>query len=92
MNDYQSNTLKVQKQTFGDASLEKTVKEVVDHLVKSVFENLDDVQKKHRGRRGKDRREKHSVIKKSNVIDNYEEGVSQDEIAEKYNINRSLVS
>ena len=77
---------------FGDASLGKTVKEVVDHLVKSVFENLEDVQKNHSGRRGKDRREKYSAIKKSNIIDDYEEGVSQDEIAEKYNINRSLTS
>ena len=82
----------VQKQMFGNASLKKTVKEVVDHLVKSVSENLEDVQKKHSGRHRKDRCEKHSVIKKSNIVDDCEEGVSQDEIAEKYNINRSLVS
>ena len=41
---------------------------------------------------GKERREKHSVIKKSNVIDEYENGATQDKLAEKYNINRSLVS
>ena len=43
------------------------------------------------GRRGKERCEKHSAIKKSNVIDEYENGATQDELAEKYNINRSLV-
>lgn len=44
------------------------------------------------GRRGKDRREKHSFIKKSNVIDDFEAGMDQDVIAEHYSINRSLVS
>ena len=43
-------------------------------------------------RRGKDRREKHSIIKNANVIDDMEMGdLSQEKIASKYNINRSLV-
>ena len=43
-------------------------------------------------RRGKDRRNKYTAIMKSNVIDEYENGATQDQLEEKYNINRSLVS
>lgn len=43
-------------------------------------------------RRGQDHREKHSIFKKSNVIDDVEMGeLSIDDIASKYNINRSMV-
>jgi len=43
-------------------------------------------------RRGQNRREQHSAIRKAKVIHDYEAGISQDVIAAKYNINRSLVS
>ena len=49
-------------------------------------------EKQKSKRRGKDRRNKYTAIMKSNVIDEYENGATQDQLEEKYNINRSLVS
>ena len=43
-------------------------------------------------RRGNNHRERHSIIKKSNVIEEVElEELTIEEIAEKYSINRSMV-
>lgn len=68
-----------------------------DLIVKSVLENVlnkcvqtVESSSKPSGRRGKDRREKHSFIKNSNVIDDFEAGMDQDVIAEHYSINSML--
>lgn len=51
-----------------------------------------DVTSKKGKRRGANRREQHSVQLKAEVIHDKESGLTQDAIAEKYRINRSLVS
>ena len=45
-------------------------------------------EKRRSMRRGKDRRNKYTAIMKSNVIDEYENGATQDQLEEKYNIGR----
>ena len=49
-------------------------------------------EKEKSKRRGKDRRRKYTAIMKSNVIDEYENGATQEQLEERYSINRSLVS
>ncbi|MEO0683927.1 MAG: hypothetical protein AAFY76_02490 [Cyanobacteria bacterium J06649_11] len=73
------------------------VKELVDDLVTSVCSSAPEesettTQKPASNRRGQNRREQHSAIRKAQVIHDYEAGIGQDVIAAKYKINRSLVS
>ena len=49
-------------------------------------------EKEKSKRRGTDRRRKYTAIMKSNVINEYENGATQEQLEERYSINRSLVS
>ena len=82
-------------------TVETVVKIVLSEIVTSVdkevriptIEDVEEEQTRARtGTKGNDRREKHTTIQKSNVIDDFEAGVTHDELAVKYSINRSLVS
>ena len=68
----------------------ETVKIVLSEIVTSVdkevriptIEDVEEEQARTRtGRRGNDRREKHTTIKQSNVIDDFEASATQDELA-----------
>lgn len=69
----------------------KVVRAVMSDLLTKCEENLKKENAKTM-RRGNNHRERHSIIKKSNVIDEVElEELTIEEIAEKYSINRSMV-
>ena len=67
------------------------VKELMNDLLTKCEDEMQKEKRKTK-RRGKDHRGKHSIIKKANVIDEVEMAeLSHEDIATKYNINRSMV-
>ena len=74
-----------------DQNYEMVEKELMNDLLTKCEEEMQKEMHKTK-RRGKDRREKHSIIKKANAIDEVEMAeLSHEDIATKYNINRSLI-
>ncbi|XP_057315081.1 uncharacterized protein LOC130656266 [Hydractinia symbiolongicarpus] len=75
-----------------------TVKSVMGSMLNQI-ESLEGSERQTlkstevtKGRRGSAKRAKYSVKTKADIVNEYEGGASQDSLARKYGINRSLVS
>ena len=64
----------------------------METLVSNVAETIIEGDKTISNRRGRERRGKHTVLFKAKVISDFQPDVLQEQLAEKYCINQSLIS